>query len=189
MSIKSIIIILGITFSIQLTEANSFRWYIYGYQRTSTSKNILQKDTSRSTKINYGKYNFTFTGIEGRKYALSQFGGKIVLVNIWAPWCEPCKKETEGFVRLYNRYHSKGFEILGIAVQTTLTDVQSFINDRNVTYPIGIKDDINKLYKTIGIPSSYLFGPDGKLIKEFVGYTDEKRLQLILDETLKKFRK
>lgn len=185
MLIKSIIIIIGIILSISLKESYSSTDINYNQQKTLIRKNITSKDTTRSIKVNYGKYDFTFTSIKGKKHTLSQYGGKIVLVNIWAPWCEPCKKETEGFVKLYNQYHSKGFEILGIAVQTTLSDVLSFINDRNINYPVGIKDEITRLYKTVGIPTSFLFGPDGKLIKEFIGYTDEKGLQLILDNILK----
>ena len=105
-------------------------------QKNSVIQKIQQKDTTTSVSTDYGKYDFTFTGITGRKYQLSRYGGKIVLVNIWAPWCEPCKKETDGFVRLYNRYRSKGFEILGIAVQTTSYQVRSFIEAHNVKFTI-----------------------------------------------------
>jgi thiol-disulfide isomerase/thioredoxin len=153
-------------------------------------KPTIEKQTDQDYQAdpdvaNYGKYEFTFKTLENRTLRLKQFGGKITLVNIWAPWCDPCKKETDGLVRLYNNFHKKGFEIIGIAVQTTPPDVRKFINSHNVRWPVGIKDDITKLYKSVGIPASYLFDSKGNLIKEFIGYCDEKALEEILNDIFK----
>jgi thiol-disulfide isomerase/thioredoxin len=151
-----------------------------------TKKQIGKNNAPARIDANYGKYEFTFSSLEGRIYKLRQFGGKITLVNIWTPGCEPCKKETDGLVRLYMKYHPIGFEIIGIAIQTTPAEVHSFIRSHNVPWTVGIKDDIAKLYKSVGIPASYLFNPKGNLIKEFVGYADEKALDEILSEALTK---
>jgi len=183
---NGIITIASIVFSIALMPPENSLPTAPQLQNSSVKKQIRKKDTPAGIVANYGKYDFKFTSLDGRTYQLLQFGGKITLVNIWAPWCEPCKKETDGLVRLYNRYHLKGFEIIGIAIQTTAPEVLSFIQSHKVRWPVGIKDNITKLYKSVGIPASYLFSPDGNLIKEFIGYTDERALEAILGEALKK---
>jgi len=130
---------------------------------------------------NYGRYSFSLRTIDGKTVRLSDYAGKVVLVNIWAPWCEPCKRETEGFAKLYREFHSKGFYIVGIAVQTTEGSVRSFMQSNHVVWSIGIKDEITNLYRAVGLPQSYLFDRDGSLIKEFVGYTAQEALRQQLE--------
>ena len=133
----------------------------------------------------YGRYNFSFTTLEGRRISLSDYAGKVVLVNLWAPWCAPCKKEIPGFQNLYKRYHRKGFEVLGVAVQTNETDVRSFVEAYKMVWPIGIKDAVAVGYKTYVLPDTYLFRTDGSLAKHFVGYTAEEALRPLLEELLR----
>ncbi|MBI5020503.1 MAG: TlpA family protein disulfide reductase [Ignavibacteriales bacterium] len=149
------------------------------------AQHSIQKQLPSKTNSNYGKYNFSFKTLDGKTIKVGDFGGKILLVNIWAPWCEPCKKESEGLAKLYKEFHPKGFEVVGIAVKTTETAVRSFIQENNVTWQIGIKDDLLNIYKTVGLPQSYLFNRDGSLIKEFVGYTAEEALRQQLEQILK----
>lgn len=133
----------------------------------------------------YGKYAFTFTTLEGKKIRLADYAGKVVLVTLWAPWCGPCKKETPGFVGLYHDYHDRGFEILGVAVQTNESDVRAFIDRYKPVWPIGIKDDVARDYGTYGLPDNYLFRPDGSLAKRFIGYTMEEALRPLIEDALK----
>lgn len=151
---------------------------------THQGKKIAPKIT-RSV-ANYGKYNFKFTTLDGKKITLADYAGKVVLVNIWAPWCGPCKKEIPGFVNLYKQYKSKGFEVLGVAAQTNESDVRSFIQEYKVPWPVGINDEIPKNYGTYGLPDNYLFKPDGSLAKHFVGFTQEEVLKPLLEENIKR---
>jgi len=146
------------------------------------------KESSPKVGANYGKYNFSFRTLDGKTLKLSDYAGKVVLVNIWAPWCSPCRMETPGFVRLHGKYHLKGFEIIGIAVQTNESDVRAFIEKYKVRWQVGIKDEIAKAYGTYGIPDSYLFRHDGTLIKEFIGYASEEALEPLIKEALKSVR-
>ena len=149
--------------------------------KKSDSRNTIQKFSA-----NYGKYNFTIKTLDGKTIQLSDYAGKVVLVNIWAPWCPPCKKETPGFIKLYEKYHKKGFEIIGVAVQTNETDVRAFIEKYKIDWQVGIKDEIAKAFGTYGIPDSYLFQHDGTLIKEFIGYASEELLQPLIENALTK---
>ena len=140
-----------------------------------------QKENTSKVAANYGRYNFSFKSLDGKTVRLTDYSGKVILVNIWAPWCEPCKKEAEGFAKLYGEFHSKGFNIMGIAVQTTEGSVRSFMQNNHVTWSVGIKDEITDLYRAVGLPQSYLFNRDGSLVKEFVGYTAEEALRQQLE--------
>ncbi len=144
-----------------------------------------QRAATPAQPASYGKYAFAFTTLEGKKINLADYAGKVVLVTVWAPWCGPCKKETPGFVRLYNDYHAKGFEILGVAVQTNESDVRAFIDQFKPQWPIGIKDAVAQAYGTYGLPDNYLFRRDGSLVKRFVGYTMDEALRPLVVEALK----
>ena len=135
-------------------------------------------------KVNYGSYNFSYTLLNGKKVSLSDFGGKIVLVNIWAPWCGPCKLETPGFVKLYEKYKEIGFEIVSVGVSTDEDAVKDFVKKYKITFPVGISDEVGTQYGTRGIPDNFLFSPDGKLVKHFSGYTEEKKLETAINELL-----
>ncbi|MDI6767630.1 MAG: TlpA disulfide reductase family protein [Bacteroidota bacterium] len=160
--------------------------FTFGQSQKKTDKRKPQtKESAPKVAANYGKYNFSLKTLDGKAIKLSDYAGKVVLVNIWAPWCQPCKMETPGFVKLYEQYHKKGFEIVGVAVQTNESEIRKFIYDYKIRWAVGIKDDITKQYGAFGIPNSYLFRPNGSLVKEFIGYTDEKALKPLIEETLK----
>ena len=166
----------SITSLIVITACCTF----YAFQSSKPSKVKELKPSA-----NYGKYDFSLTTLNGKKLKLSDYAGKVVLVNIWAPWCGPCKSETPGFVNLYREYKDRGFEILSVAVNTNETDVRSYIQKYGVQWHVGIKDEVGQQYGTYGIPDNYLFNTDGSLAKRFVGYTKEEALRPLLEEALK----
>lgn len=142
-------------------------------------------ETSRNATSNSDINDFTLRTIGGKVIQLSDYTGKVVLVNIWAPWCGPCRVETPGFVSLYEKYRPKGFEIISVAVNTNEHDVRSFVSKYGVRWSVGIDDGIAARFGTTAIPDNYLFGPDGKIVKHWVGLTREKELELALEQALK----
>ena len=122
--------------------------------------------------------------MEGKLIKLSDYAGKVVLVNIWAPWCGPCRYETPGFVKVYEEYKNKNFAILSVAVNTNQKDVIAYTNKYGVTWPVGISDAVGEQYGVYGIPDNYVFNPDGSLAKRFTGYTQEEKLRPVIDGAL-----
>lgn len=151
------------------------------------AKTVMPADTSSRNMIpaDYGKYAFSFTTMEGKKINLSDYAGRVVLVNIWAPWCGPCKVEIPGFARLHKKYAGQGFEILSVAVQTSESAVREFMKEYRMDWPVGLNQDVAVKYGTYGLPDNYLFGPDGSLLKHFVGYTREEALEPVIIDGLK----
>ena len=156
-------------------------------QMSSGTDAVSQSDTvsTHDTKADYGKYDFNLTTLDGKAIRLSDHSGKVVLVNIWAPWCGPCRMETPGFVKLYQQYKDKGFEVIGVAVETNEKNVREFVDNYKIRWPVGLADEVARAYGTYGLPDNFLFGPDGKLIKHFVGFTQEATLIPLIQEALK----
>lgn len=137
----------------------------------STKQAGTQSKSAPAPHANYGTYDFSMQSIDGVKTHLASYAGKIVLVNIWSPTCGPCKLETPGFVKLYSKYHAKGFEIIGVAVQTNESDVRSYIQTYGLPWINGLNDSIVTAYGMYGLPDHYLFDAEGNLIIHFIGYT------------------
>jgi thiol-disulfide isomerase/thioredoxin len=150
------------------------------------SKKSKAQTKTQHVKVfaNYGKYNIAIRTLDGKVVHLSDYAGTVLLVNLWAPWCTPCTIETPGLAKLYERYHGKGFNILGVAVKTSENDIRTFMERYHVRWQIAINDTITKTYGSFGIPNSYLFNRDGSLIKEFVGFADEDGLNTLIQSVL-----
>ncbi len=103
---------------------------------TATSQSGAKAGVTKP-RADYGKYEFSLTTLEGKSIKLSDYAGKVVLVNLWAPWCGPCKVEMPGFAKLHEKYADKGFEIISVAVQTNESAVRSFIEKTPLNWPVG----------------------------------------------------
>ncbi len=157
-----------------------------GAAKDSSSKAKDAKVSASKPKADYGEYAFSFATLDGKNVTLADYAGKTVLVNIWAPWCGPCRMEAPGFAALYKEYHPKGFEIISVAVQTNETDVRSFVAKYPMQWPVGIKDEVAMHYKTYGLPDNYVFRADGSVARHFIGFTSEEALKHVLTELLPK---
>jgi len=134
----------------------------------------------------YGDYNFTLTTIDGGQVRLSDYHGKVVLVNFWATWCGPCQVETPALVRMYNTYKDRGFTVIGVALQSEEDGVEKFVKKFRIPYAIGRDPDseIGIQYQIFALPSSFLFSPEGKVKRAFTGYVAEDVLERELQALL-----
>lgn len=127
-----------------------------------------------------------FTNIEGRKSALSEYHGKILVVNFWATWCAPCREEIPLFVRLQREYAGKNVQFVGIAIDQT-ERVRNFAREFGVNYPllIGGLDAVElsrRLGNTAGVlPFTVLIGRDPQKAVGLVGAITEQRMRERLD--------
>jgi peroxiredoxin len=122
------------------------------------------------------KADFKLEDLDGKKVTLSGLRGKIVLVNFWATWCPPCRKEMPDLNLIYSHYKSQGLVILGITDEPTAT-VIPFIRQGNYTYPILLDSGhaVGKQFHVEGIPRTYVFNRDGKLVAESIDMRTQRQ--------------
>jgi peroxiredoxin len=113
------------------------------------------------------KADFTLKDLQGRQWTLSQLRGKVVLVNFWATWCPPCRKEMPDLDALYAEFKEKGLVILAISDEDP-GKVQPFIAEHKYSYPILLDpgDKVTKLMAVEGIPRSFVYDREGKLVAQ-----------------------
>lgn len=125
--------------------------------------------------------DFEVTLIGGETFRLSDYQGKVVLLNIWATWCAPCREETPDLQELYEKYSDRGFVILGVSVdEQGESVVRPFIEEYDISYPVVIdKNDIimDKYGPTMGIPTTYVINPKGNLQYFAVGAVTNNELE------------
>ncbi|MEO8435949.1 MAG: TlpA disulfide reductase family protein [Pyrinomonadaceae bacterium] len=117
------------------------------------------------------------TAIDGSAFRLADFSGKVLLVNLWATWCGPCRQEMPELVKLYKEYKSQGLEIVGLTTEDPESSgemVKSFVRANAINYRIGWAS--NELAGTLmqgrnSIPQSYIISRDGFILKRFVGFS------------------
>ena len=119
--------------------------------------------------------DFSFPDLNGKKVGLSDSKGKVVLINIWATWCPPCREEMPSMERLYKRFKAEGFEILAVSIdETGSRAVAPFVQKINLTFPVLLdpKGKIQGLYMITGVPESFIVDRKGLLVHKIVGPMD-----------------
>lgn len=101
-----------------------------------------------------------------RTTSLAAYRGKVVLLNFWASWCDPCKAESPAIERAYRRYKHSGFIVIGAGVDDLTKDAQAFVKRYKLTYPI-VKygsDNATKDFGTRALPESFLIDRKGRIV-------------------------
>jgi len=120
--------------------------------------------------------DFSLADLQGKTWALSQLRGKVVLVNFWATWCPPCRKEMPDLQTLYNRFQDQGFVVLAISDEDA-GKVKPFVAERNVTYPVLLDPGrkVNELFQIEGIPKSFVYDRQGVLVAQAIDMRTQKQ--------------
>lgn len=121
------------------------------------------------------------TDLDGKQATLGDYRGKVVLVNFWATWCPPCRKEIPDLETLYNRFKGQGLVVLAISDED-LDKVKPFIAERNVTYPVLLDPGrkVNELFQVVGIPKTFIYDRSGKLAAESIDMRTQRQFLQML---------
>jgi peroxiredoxin len=127
------------------------------------------------------KADFTLKDLNGKKVTLSALKGKIVLVNFWATWCPPCRKEMADLDLIYTHYQSQGLVILSLSSENPFT-VNQFLNQKSY-HPAVLIDDgarVAKQFHVDGLPRTFVFDRDGKLVAEAIDMRTQRQFFTML---------
>jgi thiol-disulfide isomerase/thioredoxin len=150
-----------------------------GCNQHSTSpiaqKSVAQKkDVIPAGEIGSRLPDFTVKDLQGRQISSADLRGKVVLVDFWATWCQPCKKEMPGYQKLVDRYGSQGFAVIGFKFDT-MADTEApiqFAKKIKVHYPlVAAPDDLKQKFGGIeGLPTTLLYDRNGILREKVIGF-------------------
>lgn len=121
--------------------------------------------------------------MDGKKHSLSDYKGKWLLVNFWATWCPPCLEEIPDLVMMYDKHKDKDFTVIGIAIDYKNADqIRKFAEDNLISYPLVLGDDeyIAQFGSADVLPTSYLYNPQGKLVKLHKGLITRSMIEKLI---------
>ena len=142
--------------------------------RSQTAEPICSGDAKAAN------YDLTLKDIHGKSFALSDYKGKVVLLDFWATWCPPCRKEIPGLVELYDRYRSRGFAVIGVSMDETTSDVKRFAKQLKINYPILVgagRDDLEPAFGPLPLPTSLVIARDGRICARHDGFTPKEQFE------------
>jgi len=153
-------------------------------ERTASQAQPKEEAAVTAGEIGSRLPEFSVTDLQGRQVSSVGLRGKVVLVDFWATWCQPCKKEMPGYQQLLERYSERGFAVVGFKFDTMRDpeDPLLFAKKMGVRYPLAIaSDDIKQRFGGIeGLPTTLLYDRQGILRQKIIGfeYTEVLETQL-----------
>jgi len=136
---------------------------------------------------------FTLKNMDGKDFSLAQVKGKVIILDFWATWCPPCRREIPHFVELQNQFGSKGLQVIGVSVdQEGWGVVKPFMAEQGVNYPVLMyTEEVYNAYQQLlpsdqrgSIPFTFVLDRQGQIRAQFVGYRDQATFQAALQPLL-----
>jgi peroxiredoxin len=130
--------------------------------------------------------DFTLNDMDNKLHRLSDYRGRVVIVNFWASWCPPCRAELPSMERAYQALKQQGVVMLAINVGEDADTIFNFTADYPVSFPLLLDKEAKVIneYPVIGLPTSYIINPQGRLVYRVIGtreWTEPKLMKAILD--------
>ena len=135
----------------------------------SLAKQAAANKVKNSLTVGSQFPDFQVTSLNGKPLSPASDKGKIVLIDFWATWCGPCVHELPNVQKVYAQYHDKGFDIIGVSLDSDKDKLTSFLKEKDMTWPQYFdgkawENEVSTKYGINSIPATFLLGKDGKII-------------------------
>ncbi len=126
---------------------------------------------------------FSLAGLDGKTYSLDGLRGKVVLLNFWATWCPPCRREMPDLEKLYQALAPRGFVVLAVSDEARGT-VEKFLEGKGYTFPVLLDPgrEVNSAFQVQGIPQSFVFDRQGKLVAQSIDMRTGSQFRAMLKQ-------
>lgn len=130
-------------------------------------------------QVNYPAPQLDLTSLKGEAVSLSDYAGQVVLVNLWATWCPPCREEMPVLNAFYQEYSHLGFTIVAISQEEPREVVEPFVDEFGLQFPVWLDETYlaERAFNTMNLPSSYVIDRDGQVRLSWVGKIDKSNLE------------
>ncbi|CAN5180958.1 TlpA disulfide reductase family protein [soil metagenome] len=144
----------------------------------------LVRDRFLPVEVGTEAPEFEAVDMAGRPVSLEQLRGQVVLLNVWATWCPPCRDEMPSMQRLHERLHERGLRVVAVSIDAARGgfgaggqpggDVAAFVREMGLDFTIwhDPEGDIERVYRTTGVPESFVIDRDGSIVKKVIGGTE-----------------
>jgi len=137
-------------------------------------RGLLSGSLQKTVAVTSLAPDFSLPDLSGQNLNLSAYRGKVVLLDFWATWCDPCREETPHFVALQQQYGGQGLQIIGVSMDDSPEPVRKFYRTYAMNYPVLMGSaKTGEMYGgVLGLPIAFLIGRDGRITAKHIGATD-----------------
>lgn len=128
--------------------------------------------------------SFALKDLSGRVVSSDEFKGKVLLVDVWATWCPPCKEEMPWFQEFSERYRDQGLEVIGISIDPNPRDVARFAQELGITYTLINHPGIMQEWGLLGLPTTLIVDREGNIRRKIVGFDYKETFEAAVRELL-----
>jgi len=132
---------------------------------------LITDDRDSGREAGQRALDFELDTLDGGRFRLTDWRGHPILLNFWASWCVPCRREAPVLVRLYEQYRSDGFLVVGVNIEETRGAAQTFVDEFGIPFvvPMDFSGEVTRAYLRVGPPNSYFIRPDGVIQQVYLG--------------------
>jgi cytochrome c biogenesis protein CcmG/thiol:disulfide interchange protein DsbE len=137
-------------------------------------------------KVDFAAPQLPLEDLTGSPVSLEDYKGSVVLVNLWATWCPPCREEMPTLQTFYEKYKADGFVLIGIDQEETRNVVEPFVKEFGLTFPIWLDLDYlaQREFNTMNLPSSYVIDRTGRVRLMWIGGISKKNLEKFVPDLI-----